>query len=323
MVSFIAKVQFKDNYHVIIYMEQVKISDIRSYNEMVGAETLHPLVGMVDFNKLPPILFNTPQRMFGYYAIYLKGKKYTKLHYGDSFYDYSEGALVFFAPGQVAGSEADGLYHQVQGHVLLFHPDLLAGTPLQSMISQYTYFSYNINEALFPSEREKLLIVDIFEKIDDELHTASPDLIIITDYIKVVLDYCLHAYDRQFHAMPMVNNDVLTRFEQLCQTYYERKLPIDQGLLTVQYCADQLCLSVNYFSDLIRKATGLSPQKHIMRHTLLKAKELLLTTSYPIKEIAYALGFQQPQNFTNWFKKQEGVSPNVYKVQNTTNLNSK
>ena len=123
--------------------------------------------------------------------------------------------------------------------------------------------------------------------------------------------------------MPMVNNDVLTRFEQLCQTYYERKLPIDQGLLTVQYCADQLCLSVNYFSDLIRKATGLSPQKHIMRHTLLKAKELLLTTSHPIKEIAYALGFQQPQNFTNWFKKQEGVSPNVYKVQNTTNLNSK
>ena len=73
MVSFIAKVQFKDNYHVIIYMEQMKISDIRSYNEMVGAETLHPLVGMVDFNKLPPILFNTPQRMFGYYAIYLKG----------------------------------------------------------------------------------------------------------------------------------------------------------------------------------------------------------------------------------------------------------
>lgn len=294
-------------------MERIKVSDIRSYNEMVGAETLHPLVGVVDFSKLPPILFDSPQRMFGYYAVYLKGEKYTELHYGDSTYDYSEGALVFFAPGQVAGSDADGMYHQVQGHVLMFHPDLLAGSFLQGMMSQYTYFSYNTNEALFPSEREKRLLVDIFGKIDEELHTANPDLLIITDYIKVVLDCCLHAYDRQFKAVPSENNDILARFERLCQEYYESELPFTRGLLTVQYCADRLCLSVNYFSDLIRKNTGLSPQKHIQQKMLSKAKELLLTTSKRINEIAPALGFQQPQNFTNWFKKSEHCSPNAYR----------
>ena len=181
------------------------------------------------------------------------------------------------------------------------------------MMSQYTYFSYNTNEALFPSEREKRLIVDIFGKIDEELHTESPDLLIITDYIKLVLDYCLQAYDRQFHAHPSANNDVLAHFEQLCHNYYEKKQPLTQGLLTVQYCADRLCLSVNYFSDLIRKTTGLSPQKHIQCHTLSKAKELLLTISLRINEIASALGFQQPQNFTNWFKKLEQTSPSAYR----------
>ena len=296
-------------------MGQIKRSDIDDYNRMVGAETLHPLVGVVNLGKLPPVLFNSPQRMFDYYAIYLKGKKYTELHYGDSIYDYSEGALVFFAPGQVAGSEADGQYHQVQGHVLMFHPDLLAGTPLQGVMSQYTYFSYNTKEALFPSEREKRLIVDIFDKIDEELHTESPDLLIITDYIKLVLDYCLHAYDRQFHAMPSANGDLLARFEQICQDYYESKQPLIEGLLTVQYCADKLCLSTNYFSDLIRKTTGLSPQKHIQRCTLARAKALLLTTSLRINEIAHVIGFQQPQNFTNWFKKLEGCSPNEYRIR--------
>lgn len=296
-------------------MEQIRRSNIDDYNKMVGAETLHPLVGVVDLGKLPPILFNSPQRMFDYYAIYLKGQKYTELRYGDSIYDYSEGALVFFAPRQVAGSEADGQYHQVQGHVLMFHPDLLAGTPLQGMMSQYTYFSYNTNEALFPSEREKQLLLDIFGKIDEELQTANPDLLIITDYIKLVLDYCLHAYDRQFKATPTANNDMLARFEQLCDDYYESKRPQTDGLLTVQYCASQLCLSVNYFSDLVRGMTGISPQKHIQQKMLSKAKNMLLGTSMRVNEIAHVLGFQQPQNFTNWFKKMEQISPNAYRVE--------
>lgn len=294
-------------------MANIKICDISSYNEMVGAETLHPLVGVIDFGKLPPILFDSPQRMFGYYAVYLKGKKYTELHYGDSLYDYSEGALVFFAPGQIAGSEADGQRHQVQGHVLMFAPELLAGTPLQGAMSRYSYFSYNTNEALFPTEREKNLLVDVFGKIDDELHTGTPDMLIITDYIKLVLDYCLHAYDRQFDALPVANNDILARFEEICNDYFERKLPVTNGLLTVQYCAEKLCLSVNYFSDLIRKTTGVSPQKHIRQKTLEKAKELLLTTSGRINEIAEELGFRQPQNFNNWFKKIEQCTPNAYR----------
>lgn len=159
------------------------------------------------------------------------------------------------------------------------------------------------------------MLLDIFGKIDEELHTANPDLLIITDYIKLVLDYCLHAYDRQFKATPMANNDMLARFERLCDDYYESKRPQTDGLLTVQYCASQLCLSVNYFIDLVRGMTGLSPQKHIQQKMLSKAKNLLLGTSIRVNEIAHVLGFQQPQNFTNWFKKMEKISPNAYRVE--------
>ncbi len=294
-------------------METVERFDISKYCEMVGAEVRHPLVGVVDLGKLPPVLFDRPPRMLDYYAIYLKGRKYTELHYGNSLYDYSEGSLVFFAPGQVAGSEPDGLRHKVQGYVLMFHPDLLAGTSLQAAMPKYSYFSYDTREPLFPTAREKALLVDIFGKIEDELLGGNPDMVIIVDYIRLVLDYCLHSYDRQFTASPSVSNDILTRFERLCDEYYESGQPKDNGLLTVQHCADKLCFSVNYLSDLIRKCTGLSPQKHIQRKALAKAESLLLTTSGRVNEIAYELGFQQPQNFSKWFKRLKGCSPEEYR----------
>lgn len=303
-------------------MSKIAEYNITDYCRMLGAECVNPLVCVIDFSKLPPLLFNQPVRMFGYYAIYLKGPKYTELHYGNTSYDYSEGALVFFGPGQVAGSECDGLRHQVQGHVLMFHPDLIAGTPLQQFMPQYSYFSYNTREALFPTRREKSLLLDMFGKIDDELHQTIPDFTIITDYIKLSLDYCLRAYDRQFQSQPTVNNDILARFENLCDDYYNSGQSKTQGLLTVQYCADHMCFSVNYLSDLIRKSTGMSPQKHIQQKTMNKAQTLLLTTSKRINEIAAELGFQQPQNFSNWFKRIEECTPNKYR-ETMGNKNSK
>ncbi len=127
------------------------IKHICEYDAMVGAETLHPLVNIVDFSRLPPMRNIGFKRLFGYYAVYLKGRKYSELHYGRDTYSYEEGALVFMAPGQVAGTEDDGVPHQMTTRVLMFHPDLLRGTYLQPLMKQYTYFSYNTNEALFPT----------------------------------------------------------------------------------------------------------------------------------------------------------------------------
>lgn len=296
--------------------EEIKLlNHISDYGEMVGAETLHPLVNVVDFAKLPPLHNISGRRLFGYYAIYLKGSKYTELDYGRSVYHYEEGALVFFAPGQVVGTKDDGQAHQMQTRVLMFHPDLLKGSYLAAHMRRYTFFSYNVNESLFPTEEEKAFIIASFDRIEYELrHFDTYSLPIIIDYIKLVLDCCLRFYNRQFAAGQVQNQDILSRFEQLTEDYFNSEAPLRQGILTVSHCAEQLHLSTNYLNDLIRQSTGLSALKLMHRKMLDIAKAKLSDPSKRMGEIADELGFQQPQNFSNWFKKMEGCTPQQYRT---------
>ena len=293
----------------------INIDKVQEYNDFLGVETIHPLINVIDFSMLPPIRFVDTQKLFGLYAIYLRDSKFSQLRYGRSIYDYQEGTLVFAAPGQIIGSEADGEYHQVKGYILLFHPDLLQNTQLEHIMKNYSFFSYSVNEALHLSYNEREIVLDCFCKIQGELEHAdnrSKDLII--DYIKLFLDYCARFYDRQFSTRKVENNDILMRLEAFLNNYFNSEMPIEKGLPTVQCCADALCLSANYLSDLIKRETGLSALKHIHRKTLLTAKERLWNTQKPVNEIASELGFQYSQHFSRWFKKMTGYTPNKYRT---------
>lgn len=281
---------------------------------MIGAEVLHPSVGVIDFSELPPIRYANLRRVSDYYAIYLKGSKYTVLRYGRRIYDYEEGTLVFVAPGQVAGSEDDGAYHQVKGYVLMFHPDLLRDTPLAREMKRYSYFSYDIDEALHLSEKEGEIFVECLERIRSELqHFDGYSTAVVVDYIKLVLDYCVRFYDRQFQTRILENHDILARLEGLLEECFASSCPMEKGLPSVQYCADKLCLSANYLSDLIRKETGISALKHIHLKTLETAKLRLDDKSKSVSQIADELGYSSSQHFSNWFKKMSGCTPNKYR----------
>ena len=238
------------------------------------------------------------------------------LKYGRSMYDYQRGTMLFIAPGQVMGSEDDGKLHQPEGWALSFHPELLRKTPLAGLIKEYSYFSYNANEALHLSEQERKTVIDCLIKIKEEVqypidkHSKS----LIIDNIKLLLDYCIRFYDRQFITRENLNCDILARFETLLEDYFNSGRPASEGLPTVQYCADQLCLSPNYLSDLLKKETGMSALKHIQSKTTYVAKERIFNTKDSISEIAYELGFQYPQHFSRWFKKQTGITPNEYRT---------
>ncbi|WP_418990682.1 helix-turn-helix domain-containing protein [Alistipes sp.] len=292
----------------------IHYESVTEYNDLLGVETLHPLVSVVDWSVAPPL--RHARQSYGFYAVMLKEIRCGDLIYGRHHYDYQEGTLVCLAPGQVIGVEDDGTTYQPKGWALVFHPDLIRGTSLGQHIKEYTFFSYAVNEALHLSEREREMVIDSFRKIRHELEHAidrhSKRLISIQ--IEVLLDYCLRFYERQFITRTHVNHDLLTRFEALLDDYFAGDRAQRDGLPTVRFCAGELCLSANYFGDLVKKETGKTAQEYIQLKLVDTAKERVLDPAKSIGHVAWELGFQYPQHFTRLFKKHTGMTPVEYRA---------
>jgi len=204
------------------------------------------------------------------------------------------------------------------GHGLVFHPDLIRGTSLSKGINEYSFFSYNTNEALHLSAKERQLVLDCFSKINMELqHSVDKhSKKLIASNIELFLNYCERFYDRQFITRENVNKGVLEKFEDLLNGYFSSDKPIEIGLPSVAYCADELNLSANYFGDLIKKETGKSAQEYIQNKIIDVAKNKIFDSNKTINEIAFELGFKYPQHFSRLFKQRTGITPNEYRNLN-------
>ncbi len=286
------------------------------YNDLLGVETLHPLVSVIDLSKSRRI--RHMRHTFGFYTLFLKEVRCGNLIYGRQYYDYQEGTIVAIAPGQVAGVEDNGEVFQPKGWALVFHPDLIRGTSLGRNIRSYSFFSYEANEALHLSEQERAIVVDCLHKIRTETEHAVDKHTrrLITANIELLLDYCMRFYERQFLTRSQVNSDLLIRFETLLDAYFSSDRPQSEGLPSVKYFAEQLHLSANYFGDLIKKETGRTAQDHIQLKLIDVAKERIFDVRKSVGEIAYELGFKYPQHFTRLFKKLTGLTPKEYRTPN-------
>lgn len=231
---------------------------IKKYSETFGSPTLHPLIGLVDLSKSKP-LQRTKFRV-DFYAIIIKDSKCGDLRYGLNYYDYDEGTIVFFAPGQVATSEPEGEWHQPYGMALVFHPDLLHGTSLAKQIHEYSFFGYESNEALHVSEKERALIdlcfANIQAEIQQNLDRHSKKIIVAN--LELLLKYCSRFYDRQFITREVANHSILAQFESLLNAYLFGEQLSAEGVPSVTYFAEELHLSANYLGDLLKKETGKS-----------------------------------------------------------------
>lgn len=293
------------------------LSTVKDCNAYWGVPDRHPLVNVIHGEEVGHLVPNC-RKCVDLYVIFLKdGKCVDSLKYGRGEYDYKENTLVFTSPGQVFGYPADGTSYEPKGWCLFFSPELLHGTPLGRHMKDYTFFSYDVDEALHISAQERDTVIDCMRRIDDEIQHGNDrhSNVIIASAIELLLNYSMRFYERQFATRKKVNRDVLSHFEVLLDDYFVSDRPKRIGTPTVAWFASQLHLSANYFGDLVKQETGKSAIEHIQRKMVNTAKDYLLQSGLTISEIAYRMGYQYPQYFTRAFKNLTGCTPNAYRTQ--------
>ncbi|WP_290795978.1 helix-turn-helix domain-containing protein [Flavihumibacter sp. UBA7668] len=304
-------------------MSNRKIQTIQSLAEfhtlcgLSGPE--HPLISMIDYSK---VVYNTGDSnvltwVQQFYLIGMKRNVNGKLQYGQQKYDFDEGLMTFVAPGQVLSFTVERSEVRPSGFLLLIHPDFLWNSTLASRIKQFDFFGYGVNEALFLSEKEEAVIAELLKLIQQEYHSSidAYSQSIIISQIEVVLNYCERFYQRQFITRKIINHQVLSRLEQVLETYFSSDSIVEKGLPSVQQIATEINMSPNYLSSLVKSLTGQSTQQLIHEKLIEKAKEKLSATNLSVSEIAYELGFEHSQSFSKLFKSKTAQSPLEFRAK--------
>ena len=289
----------------------LKVRNVGDYSRWVGHTDRHPLVSVIDYAEVSPVRHSLNN--YSIYGIFFHDEAEIDLAYGCGKYDYKKGTVICVAPGQIGGKEDNSERVMLTGWALLFHPDLLHGTPLEKAIKNYSFFDYRVNEALHMTDEEHGILTSLMRQIRDELQKRHDELqnSIIMGYIELVLNFCQRFYNRQFITRKLDNSDMLMKFDRLLHDYFDGNMQLTHGLPTVQYCADKLCMSSNYFGDMIKKTTGDTASNYIRQYIIQRAKNEL-ATGESIAQVAYGLGFEYPQHLSRMFKNQTGMTPSDY-----------
>ena len=277
----------------------------------------HPLITVFNLSDVaisPDMLHKKIRNNF--YSITLKTQTHLSFKYGREYFDFAEGFLFGLAPNQIIEVDETAKKGDMKGWSLYFHPDLIRSSPLMEKITDYGFFSYQTNEALHVSEKEKQVINDIIEKIIDEYSSNIDDFSqdVLVSNIELLFNYIKRFYSRQFITRKQKNTSILSKFKKLLREYYVLNIVENKGLPTVKYFANRLHLSDSYLSDLLKKETGKSAQENIHLFIIEQAKNELINTNKSVSEIAFELGFDYPQYFSRLFKNKTGNTPKEYRM---------
>ncbi|MDW3193002.1 MAG: AraC family transcriptional regulator [Cytophagales bacterium] len=288
------------------------------YAGMKAPKPPHPLISVI--RKWPKMDFDSSNLKMVSDLYYMGMKTHVTggFKYGRGVYDYEEGTLVFIGAGQVYSLSNQKPDAQMEGWTIMFHPDLIRKYELGKKIKNYSFFRYEISEALhLPLEERQFLsaLVDSIEReIIDNKDQHAEELIV--QNLSTILMYCDRYYGSQFHRRSQTNEDVVTKFQDFLEVYFNSSELSEAGLPSIDTCGKELNMSGAYLSDLLRIQTGKSAKDHIHGYLIEQAKNKLLNSRTPVTHIALGFGFKYPQNFTKLFKAKTGLSPNEYRKTN-------
>ncbi|MEM7551471.1 MAG: helix-turn-helix transcriptional regulator [Bacteroidota bacterium] len=294
----------------------------QAYSYLHAEVPPHPLITLI--KRWPKTDLDLTQARFtsDLYLMAMKREINGSFQYGLSSYDFQEGTMIFIGPGQVANFSHAALYADKEtpstGWTILFHPDLIRKSELGKIIHKYSFFSYDTNEALHLSEKERRFLNTLVDTIDEEIHQNmdrhSQELIV--QNLETILKYSSRYYDRQFYTRTNLNKDLVSKFEQFLKSYFDSEALMNEGMPTLDQCGEAMNMSGPYLSDLLRTETGRSAKDHIHRYLIEQAKTILLNSTDSVSQVAFSLGFDYPQNFSKLFKSKTGMSPSEYRDLN-------
>ena len=290
----------------------LKLSDPNVYARFLDAPVLHPLVSIIHYDEVSPI--HSSLNRYGVYGLFIQRNFPKNLTYGMKMFDAADGSIIAVEPGQIGGKEDDGERIDISGWALLFSPELLHGTDLESRMKDYHFFSYFATETLRMEPSEWSRITQLLTQLRHELeeNSDSPAIrSVILGYIRLILEYCNRIYLRQLSKEDKTTTDILKRFHSLLREYYLEGRQMDLGVPSVQYCAGELAYSARYLGDVIHKATGGTAIGYIHSFVIEQGKNLLMN-GHNIGETAHLLGFEFPHHFTRLFKKTTGLTPSEF-----------
>ncbi|QNN42389.1 helix-turn-helix domain-containing protein [Pedobacter roseus] len=230
-------------------------------------------------------------------------------------YDHESGSMMFFKPNQLV--EMKNLELDEDGFLIFIHEDFLNGHILHDVIKKYHYFDYEANEALHLSPVEEATVWELYHKIETEYNNNQDEYSreLILANVDTLLKYSQRFYKRQFLNRTEVSGKTVTRFNEEINNYVTNGLLASKGLPSVNYMAERLNISAGYLSDVLKQESGKTALEHIHIYLISEAKNRLIGENRSVSEIAYALGFENLSYFSRLFKKEVGISPNVFKKQ--------
>ena len=299
--------------------QHIHLKSIADLSQLMHENEKHPLIIIVDFSKVVQHIQAPMKIATDFYSVMFKKYCNTIFTYGRKPIDFNEGSLICLGPNQIITIESEiDTQLLTEGWGIFFHPDLIRNTSLNNKMKEYSFFSYEVSEALHLSDKEKRLLMDCINIIQSELKNNIDDFSqnIIVSTIELFLNYCARFYGRQFITRKASNIDVVSKIEVFLNQFFNTNNEHFPKLPTVKNLAELVNLSPGYLGDLLKKETGLNAQEHIHQAIIEQAKNSLQNSNKSVSEIAYKLGFEYPQYFSRLFKQKTGITPLEYRNLN-------